>query len=184
MDAFIVEGDTTSHGGRVLGCEATMNIDGKKIARLGDMVSCPRCGGVYPIVSSKNPGFNVLGRAAAFEGDKTACGASLISSQTLAHARVPMGSGGAGGLTAEHEATANQTGSYRGRFQVLDETTGKPVANHPYSLQTADGQTLSGTTDAGGYTQWHEASSPASLHFASDATGSGAGAGSDAGGAA
>lgn len=178
MDAFIVEGDTTDHGGRVIGCAATMNIDGKTIARLGDMVSCPRCGGIFPIVSSKNPGFNVLGRAAAFEGDKTACGASLISSQTLARARVPMGPGGTGGLTAAHEAESQQAGSYRGRFQVLDEKSGQPVPNHPYSLETADGRTLSGTTDSQGFTQWHQAESPASLRFGSDASGDASSGGS------
>lgn len=174
MDAFIVEGDTSSHGGRVVGCTATMNIEGKPVARVGDMVSCPRCGGVFPIVTSKNPSFDVLGRAAAFEGDKTACGAALISSQTLARAHVPIGAGGPAGMTAAHESTTHQAGSYRGRFQVLDEVTGKPVPNHPYSLQTADGRTLSGSTDGNGFTQWHEADAPASLHFGSEASGEGA----------
>ncbi|MGU7783303.1 PAAR domain-containing protein [Burkholderia sp. PU8-34] len=174
MDAFIVEGDTTDHGGRVVGCASTTNVDGKAMARVGDMVTCPRCGGIYPIVTSKNPGFNLQGRAAAFDGDKTACGASLISSQALARARVPMGPGGTGGKTATHEAATNSAESYRGRFQVLDEVTGKPVPNHPYSLETADGRTLKGTTDAEGYTQWHEADSPASLRFGSDASGEGA----------
>ncbi|WP_232445499.1 PAAR domain-containing protein [Burkholderia ubonensis] len=109
MDAFIVEGDSTTHAG------------------VGDMVTCPRCGGVYRIVTSNNPGFNLQGRPAAFEGDKTACGASLISSQTLARARVSMGPGGTCGKTATHEATSNAADSYRGRFQVLDEVTGKPA---------------------------------------------------------
>nr|WP_311766382.1 PAAR domain-containing protein [Burkholderia pseudomallei] len=45
MSAFIVEGDTTSHGGKVFGCASVSIINGKRIARLGDMVSCPKCGG-------------------------------------------------------------------------------------------------------------------------------------------
>ncbi|RPE05157.1 DUF3396 domain-containing protein [Burkholderia pseudomallei] len=48
MSAFIVEGDTTSHGGHVFGCASISMINGMRIARLGDMVSCPKCGGAYP----------------------------------------------------------------------------------------------------------------------------------------
>ncbi|MDZ4040911.1 PAAR domain-containing protein [Burkholderia gladioli] len=45
--AFIREGDTTSHGGRVLACTSTNIVFGKPLALEGDMVSCPKCSGVY-----------------------------------------------------------------------------------------------------------------------------------------
>ncbi len=51
--AFIREGDTTSHGGRVLACTSTNMMFGKPVALLGDMVACPKCGGVYSIVDVK-----------------------------------------------------------------------------------------------------------------------------------
>ncbi|WP_143274919.1 PAAR domain-containing protein, partial [Burkholderia pseudomallei] len=51
--AFICEGDTTTHGGRVVGCNVANTVHGRAIALLGDMVTCPRCGGIYPIVSVK-----------------------------------------------------------------------------------------------------------------------------------
>ena len=172
MSAFIVEGDTTSHGGHVFGCASISMINGKRIARLGDMVSCPKCGGAYPIVTSKNPGMSMNGRPPTFEGDKTACGATLISSQSLASANVPTGVGSmvGGGASVSHQAPDRSDGRYRGRFQVLHETTGEPVPNHPYTLHTADGRTLSGKTDLNGYTEWHEADSPASLQFSSAST--------------
>lgn len=171
MSAFIREGDTTSHGGRVLVCSSEHVIHGKAVARLGDMVSCPKCGGVYPIVDITPRGMSMGGKHPAFEGDKTACGAALIATQAVATAQPTSGPGGGQrGPTATHESANEGAGPYRGRFQVLDQTTGKPIANHPYSLRTADGQTLSGQTDANGFTQWHEADSPASLHFSADST--------------
>lgn len=163
--AFIREGDRSSHGGTVLSSGASTHVGDIPIAYIGTMVSCPKCGGVYPIVTSMNPFMSFNGRQAAFEGDRTACGATLISSQSMTKALVPAGSGTAAGAgtTAEH-MTEDAGKSYRGRFRVLD-AEGKPAAGHPYTLKTADGATISGTTDGNGYTQWHEAESPASLQF-------------------
>ncbi|WP_279608256.1 PAAR domain-containing protein [Burkholderia gladioli] len=48
--AFIREGDTTMHGGRVLTYDPTHTVDGKPLALVGDMAACPRCGGVFPTV--------------------------------------------------------------------------------------------------------------------------------------
>lgn len=76
--AFIREGDTTSHGGRVLACSPENKSDGVPLALLGDKVSCPKCGGIYPIVGVKNLGVTFDGRPVASEGDTTACGATLI----------------------------------------------------------------------------------------------------------
>lgn len=170
MSAFIREGDTTDHGGKVLNCSPEHKVDGIPIARLGDMVSCPKCGGVYPIVQILPRGMSMGGKHPAFEGDKTACGATLIASQSSATAQPTSGPGGQAGPIANHQTASDAPGPYRGRFQVLDETTGKPIANHPYTLHTADGQQISGQTDASGYTQWHEADSPASLRFSSEST--------------
>lgn len=164
--AFIREGDSTDHGGTVLSSDAITTVNGVRIAFVGTMVSCPKCKGVFPIVTTKNPGMSFGGnKNAAFEGDKTACGATLISSQTLTKANVPVGAGGiAGGTVTANHDTDSSTSKYRGRFQVLDRD-GNAVPNHPYSLKTASGRTISGTTDSNGYTQWHEADEPGSLLF-------------------
>ena len=136
MSAFIIEGDTTSHGGRVLNCSPEHKVDEKYVARLGDMVSCPKCGDVYPIVQVMPRGMSMGGKPTAFQGDKTACGATLIASQ-----RWPPRSRRVDrpvvDPAANHQSVADDAGPYRGRFQVLDETTGRPIPNHLYSLQTA-----------------------------------------------
>ena len=43
------------------------------------MVACPKCEGTYPIVEG-DPSCTINGTPVAFEGHKTACGATLISS--------------------------------------------------------------------------------------------------------
>lgn len=42
MEPFIVQGDKTSHGGTVLAGSPFSDCDGKPIARVGDMVACPK----------------------------------------------------------------------------------------------------------------------------------------------
>lgn len=80
---FIVIGDKTDHGGAVLEGAPTTDTGGKRIARVGDKVSCPRKGhgGTTTIVSG-DPTCIIDGQPAARHGDKTACGATLLASQS------------------------------------------------------------------------------------------------------
>lgn len=71
-------GDKTSHGGVVVEASPYSDSDGIGIARMGDRTVCPRHGQV-PIVSGDTT-LIVDGKPAARDGDKTACGASLIAS--------------------------------------------------------------------------------------------------------
>ena len=163
--AFIREGDTTSHGGRVLACTPTNTVDGKALALLNDMVSCPKCGGVYPIVSVKPLGMTFGGRPVASEGDTTACGATLIASQGTATAEPTSGPGGAVGGGKSVLPSSSPDTPQRGRFQVLDDTTRQPVPGHPYTVTSSDGQTVQGKTDANGFTDWLEGHEASSLTF-------------------
>ena len=104
----------------------------------------PSAGGVYPIVQILPRGMTMDGKPPAFEGDKTACGASLIASQSIATAQPISGAGGQASPIANHETASDEPGPYRGKFQVLDETTGKPIPNHPYTLHASDGNVISG----------------------------------------
>ena len=72
-------GDSTSHGGVVISVAHKAMDMGKPIACVGDMVQCPMCKGVFPIVEG-DPNCEMEGVPMAFEGHKTACGATLISS--------------------------------------------------------------------------------------------------------
>ena len=79
---FIVLGDKTDHGGTVIGADFTCDINGKYLARVGDLTVCPRkgCRGTFPIVSGASDMVS-MSQAPARHGDKTACGATLLSSQ-------------------------------------------------------------------------------------------------------
>jgi uncharacterized Zn-binding protein involved in type VI secretion len=79
---LIVLDDATSHGGRVITADYSWDINGKPVARVGDMTVCPRCKGTFPITSGA-PDAISMGQAPARHGDSTACGAKLISSQSL-----------------------------------------------------------------------------------------------------
>lgn len=81
---FIVIGDKTDHGGVVITASGASDCNGKGIARIGDKVTCPRNGhgGVTVIVTGDATAM-IDGSPAARHGDKTACGATLISSQAV-----------------------------------------------------------------------------------------------------
>lgn len=72
-------GDTTDHGGRVVEVSSSTIIDGRHQARIGDVVSCPRCSGRQTIVEG-DPTYTDDGIPVALEGHATSCGARLIAS--------------------------------------------------------------------------------------------------------
>ena len=81
---FIVIGDRTDHGGVVIGSSQTTDTHGKRIARVGDQVTCPKKGhGGTTVIVSGDPTMIIDGQPAARHGDKCACGATLISGQSV-----------------------------------------------------------------------------------------------------
>ncbi|SCB22468.1 PAAR domain-containing protein [Cupriavidus alkaliphilus] len=79
---FILLGDKTDHGGVVITASGNTSTNGKGIACVGDRVTCPRSGhGGITVIVTGDPNVIIDGRAAARHGDKTACGATLLSSQ-------------------------------------------------------------------------------------------------------
>ena len=105
---FIREGDRTSHGGTVISGDTTMIVDGKPLARVGDLTVCPRCKGIFPITSGLTGFFSAMGQAAAVHGDKTACGATLLAGSVLASAG---NDGGDGSASEDSRAAAAATAS-------------------------------------------------------------------------
>ncbi|MEO7055527.1 MAG: PAAR domain-containing protein [Caldimonas sp.] len=79
---FILVGDKTDHGGTVIQGSTVSDVGGIAIARVGDKVTCPQRGhrGTTTIATG-DPTCIIDGQPAARHGDKTACGATLISSQ-------------------------------------------------------------------------------------------------------
>jgi uncharacterized Zn-binding protein involved in type VI secretion len=80
MKGVIRIGDSTSHGGEVLEGFEGHQIQGKAVALVGGACSCPNKGHSNVKIAEGNPNISVDGKAMAFEGHKTTCGATLISS--------------------------------------------------------------------------------------------------------
>ncbi len=78
---LIVMGDKTTHGGTVITADLTFDINGKCVARVGDMTVCPKCKGTFPITGGPSDLVDSAGNGYARHMDTTACGAKLISSQ-------------------------------------------------------------------------------------------------------
>lgn len=183
MNALIVIGDKTSHGGTVITGSPLSATEGKAWARVGDMVTCPRCKGVFPIAQG-DACFTDDGHAVAYDGCKTACGATLISSQMLTWTEPVSGAAPGEGSSAasdtlrdgfglvatglastyqdEREGSSNR---FRGRFQLVDATTGEPVSGQAMRVRSTGGQYITGDTDAGGYTPWVERDANEALAF-------------------
>lgn len=102
---FITIGDRTSHGGTVISADYTTDINGKYIVRVGDLTTCPRkgCRGTFAIVTGAEDMIS-LGQAVARDGDKTACGAILISSQAVASWSAESSTGSRADVAQQTEA--------------------------------------------------------------------------------
>jgi uncharacterized Zn-binding protein involved in type VI secretion len=79
---FIVIGDKTSHDGEVIEAAPTTDTGGRRIARVGDKVTCKKHSGTI-VIATGDPTCIIEGQPAARHGDKTSCGAVLISSQIV-----------------------------------------------------------------------------------------------------
>lgn len=80
---FIVLGDKTDHGGEVIEASGVSDTHGKRLARVGDKVTCPKKGHGTTVIVTGDPTMIVDGKPAARHGDKTACGATLIAAQSV-----------------------------------------------------------------------------------------------------
>ena len=79
---LIILGDSTSHGGTVISGAATTDTNGKRIARVGDKVTCPLKGhGGTTVIVTGDANVIIDSMAAARHGDLTACGATLVAAQ-------------------------------------------------------------------------------------------------------
>ncbi|ROP61779.1 putative Zn-binding protein involved in type VI secretion [Enterobacter sp. BIGb0383] len=76
---FVLLGDKTTHGGEVISASSTMIVNGRKVALVGDMVSCPQTGhGPNPIIEGSSE-WSSDGKAIVIDGCKSQCGCQVIS---------------------------------------------------------------------------------------------------------
>lgn len=80
MKGVIRLGDATSHGGKVVNTSGTARVHGLTVARKGDVCVCPISGHTVCVIAEGDPKVLLDGVPVAFEGHKTSCGATLISS--------------------------------------------------------------------------------------------------------
>lgn len=72
-------GDKTDHGGQVISASSGTTVMGKVAALADDLTDCPSCKGKFA-VKPDGKGAMHEGRAYAYHGDVTECGARLITS--------------------------------------------------------------------------------------------------------
>lgn len=174
-EALIVLGDTTDHGGTVISAAPVATTGGKPVARLGDLVECPRCRGKFAIVEG-NPAMTFDGVAAAYHGCAVACGARLIASQSAITTTPTSGheiiaarryfSFDEGFKAAAVAGAADAArGPYRGRFQLLGEFDDQPLGGRRVRVRASGGETIEAVTDSQGYTPWVERDVAETLAF-------------------
>ncbi len=155
---FIVIGDPTDHGGIVVGASGTTDTHGKRIARVGDQVTCPKKGHGTTVIVSGDPTMIIDGMPAARHGDKCACGAALIAGQVVS-TTLEGGAFSSAAASQAQKAAAMAAGlsSPAVREEVtfeFDEQTKLVVDGDtatlvgiPWFIRTLDGRTFSGRLD-------------------------------------
>ncbi|NBA93980.1 PAAR domain-containing protein [Pseudomonas sp. R5(2019)] len=103
---FVIQGDTTTTGGKVLSGSPLYIIENVPVAVLGTPVFCPACGLEGQIIEG-NPNWIVDGQPAAHDGHEVACGCApgshrLVSSQRISSIE------GATVRAARHSSGMNQ----------------------------------------------------------------------------
>lgn len=88
-------GDATTSGGQVVTGSPFTDIDGKPVARVNDMATCPTHKGTFPIADG-DPTTIIDGEAVALHGSSLSCGCKLVAVQQM---RVFLDSGGGGGAS-------------------------------------------------------------------------------------
>lgn len=77
---LVLLGDKTTHGGQVISASSTMVVNGKKVALVGDKVSCPIKGHGMTVILEGASDFISDGKPVAVNGSRCGCGCQLISS--------------------------------------------------------------------------------------------------------
>lgn len=160
MPAMIVLGDKIDHGGEVIEASGATDTHRKQIARVGDKVYCPRKGHGTTVITTGDITMVIDGRAVAYHGCKTSCGATLISSQAVS--TVIFG-GGAGSAASSSVASNSQWAKaaaatpmkfdFDEQVRAVDARTGEPIPDLAYYIETPNGEHYSGHTDTKGHCQ-------------------------------
>ncbi|WP_144816581.1 PAAR domain-containing protein [Aerolutibacter ruishenii] len=150
---WVVLGDSTSSGGKVVTGSPFTDIDGMSVARVSDKATCLLHKGVFPIVDGDSTTI-IDGQPVALHGSRLACGCSVLAVQQV---RVYVDGGGA---RAANSGPSTQTESsphvveklFHEQYRAVDIASGEPVANMAYRIDREDGTFVTGLTGADGLT--------------------------------
>lgn len=148
-------------------------MSGKPAARVTDPTACPLPGHGNNPIASGSPDVFFDGLAAARKSDPSACGSPItgavsgtvfingLNAATLdstgGHGNVVVGGSGTviigqSGGGAPFSGLLPMPVHFTDKMRVVDESSGEPIANLPYTIQRADGSLERGVTDASGFT--------------------------------
>jgi len=160
MRRIIRLGDSTSHGGKVVGSTSHMTVGGLPVARLGDQCTCPKRGHNNCVIVEGDQNWTIDGIPVALEGCKLSCGAVLISSMPNAGRVYDGGGSSAGSVVADNnhsniihsknaESPTNTTLAFDEQIRIRDED-GNPIANVPFFITDESGNSFQGFSDSQG----------------------------------
>ncbi|AQV95606.1 PAAR domain-containing protein [Cupriavidus necator] len=159
---YLVGGDKADNGAVIVGGSNSYFWHSKPVAREGDAVYCPVCKrpGVIVCIGPRIPSRD-RGKEVALSGDICACGCQpapvfyasrpftmTINGDHVTKPPVVVPSGFAATAQALH---SGEPASYDQRIQLLDETSGQPLANRRYRLIGESGS-HEARTDSNGFT--------------------------------
>lgn len=138
-------------------CSSTRSINGIRVARLGDLVWCPRCKRVTKIITSRFPQVTENGVPSAFDMDITDCGAQLFSrfndyagyGSDAPLGRRPRSVSPTSSAPSPRPASGPNVQEH---FVFQDTQTGGGVAGLNYTVSSDDGRMIEGETDDLGQT--------------------------------
>jgi len=79
-NGLVLLDDKTTHGGYVISASSNMTVDGKRVALVGDKVSCPVNGHGTNSIIEGSPQRISNGRSVVVDGGRCQCGCTVISS--------------------------------------------------------------------------------------------------------
>ena len=131
MKAIIVQGCKTDHGSVVMQGHPTMSINGIGMAGKGVYGCLSKVQRTFSISEGLDSFTLPSDIPVALADMKTACGARLLPSSFLVvvEPSSPFGSQLTGNPNDENEETVPPPENPQGRFQLVDQNTGQPIAN-------------------------------------------------------
>lgn len=164
-------------------------MSAKPAARVTDPTECPIPGHGTNLIIEGSPDVFFDGLPAARQGDVSACGSpisSAVSSTVFINGKpaATLGSigehgnviiGGSGTVVIGDIFTPTpftpivplsiSTAPYSGRFQLIDQETGKPIAGRKVKVWSSAGWSALDTTNADGMTSWVKHDASESIHI-------------------